>query len=53
MLCLGNMSKDFAINNMKKKRIKMKCKIFSVDLNSVDTNYNLDIHRNLMKGTKY
>ena len=26
-LCLGNISKDFTINNMKKSRIKMKCKI--------------------------
>ena len=27
-LCLGNISKDFTINNMGKNRIKRKCKIF-------------------------
>ena len=27
-LCLGNISKDFTINNMKKNRIKKKYKIF-------------------------
>ena len=27
-LCLGNVSKDFEINNMKKNRIKRSCKIF-------------------------
>ena len=26
--CLGNVSKDFTINNMKKNRIKEKCKFF-------------------------
>ena len=26
-LCLGNISKDFSINNMKKNRIKRNCKI--------------------------
>ena len=27
-LCLGNISKEFTINNMKKNRIKRNCKIF-------------------------
>ena len=27
-LCLGNISKDFTINNVKKNRIKRSCKIF-------------------------
>ena len=27
-LCLGNVSKDFTINNIKKNRIKRSCKIF-------------------------
>ena len=31
-LCLGNIPKDFTINNMK-NRIKRKCKIFSVNCN--------------------
>ena len=48
--CLGNASKDFTINNLKKKnRIKRICKIFSVDFNSIDTNDILGIHKYLMK----
>ena len=27
-LCLGNISKDFTINNLKRNRIKRSCKIF-------------------------
>ena len=35
-LCLDNVSKDFIINNMKKKkRIKKSCKIFSIDFNPI------------------
>ena len=36
-LCLGNIWKDFTINNMKKSRINRKC-IFFVDFNPVDAN---------------
>ena len=54
-LCLGNISKDFTINNMtkkkKKNRIKGIVKFFSVDYNPIDTNNILDIHKHLMKGT--
>ena len=50
-LCLGNISKDFTINSMKKNRIKKNVKYFSVDFNPIDTNDILDIHRYLMKGT--
>ena len=50
-LCLGNTSKDFTINNMKKKRIKKKYTFFSVDFNPIDINDILDIHKYLMKGT--
>ena len=51
-LCLGNISKDFTIYNMKKKnRIKRSCKFFSVALNPIDTNDILDIHKYLMKRT--
>ena len=42
-------SKDFTINNMKKNRIKTKCKYLSIDFNPIDTNNILDIHRHLMK----
>ena len=48
-LCLGNMSKDFTINNMKKNRSKGNCKIFCVAFNPIDTNDILDIHKYLMK----
>ena len=43
-LCLGNISKDFTINNMKKL-------VFSVDFNLIDTNDILDIHKHLIKRT--
>ena len=51
-LCLGNISKDFTINNMKNKTgLKGSAKAFSVDYNTIDTNDILDIHKYLMKGT--
>ena len=47
-LCLGNTSKDFTINNMKKtkqNRIKRSFNFFfvCVDFNPIDTNHILDI----------
>ena len=49
-LWLGNISKDFAINNMKKKTgLEGSVKFFSVDFNPIDTNDILDIHKYLMK----
>ena len=50
-LCLGNISKDFTINNMKKTGLKGVVKLFSLDFNPVDTNDILDIHKYLMKRT--
>ena len=47
-LCLGNISKDFTINNMKETGLKGFVKSFSVDFNPIDTNDVLDIHRYLM-----
>ena len=48
-LCLRNISKDFSINNMekrkKKNRPKRNWKSFSVNHNAIDTNKILDIHR--------
>ena len=38
---VGNVSKDFTINNMKKKaglKIKRSCKFFSADFNPIVTN---------------
>ena len=49
-LCLGNISKDFTINNMEKTGLKGSVKFLSVDFNPIDTNDILDIHRYLMKG---
>ena len=48
-LCLGNVSKDFTINNTKKKKkkktgLKVVVKFFSVAFNPIDTNDILDIH---------
>ena len=54
VLCLGYFSKDFAINNMKKKtRLKRVVKLFLVYFNHIDTNDTLDIHKYLMKITCY
>ena len=51
---LGNVSKYFTINNMKKKiGLKGIVQFFSVDFNPIDTNDILDIHESLMKGTLY
>ena len=48
--CLSNVSKDFTIDNMKKRnRIKRKHKFFSVDYRSINTNEILDIHIYLTK----
>ena len=44
-LCLGNISKDFTINNMKKTGLKGIVKLFSVDFNPTDTSDVLDIHK--------
>ena len=50
-LCLGNISKDFTINHMKKTGLKGIVTFFSIDFNSTDTKDILDIHKYLMKGT--
>ena len=49
-LCLGNISKDFTINNMTKTGLKGVVKFFSVDFNPIDNDI-LDIHKYLMKRT--
>ena len=48
-LCLGNISKDFAIDNIKKTGSQRNVDFFSVDYNVIDTNDILDIHRYSMK----
>ena len=50
-MCLGNISKDFTINNLKKKtKLKVSVKCFSFGFNPIDTNDILDNHRYLMTG---
>ena len=52
-LCLGNISKDFTIENMNKTGLKVVVKFFPVDFNAIDTNEISDIHKYLMKKTRY
>ena len=51
MQCLGNVSKDFTINNLKKSGLKGVVKFCSVDFSPTYTNDILDIHKYLMKRT--
>ena len=46
---LGNISKGFTINNMKKTGLKEVVNFFSVDFNPIDTYDILDIHKYLIK----
>ena len=51
-LCLGNVSKDFTTNNLKKKTgLKGVVKFFFVDFNPIDNNDIKDIHKYLMERT--
>ena len=43
--CLGNILKDFTIDNRKKTGLKEAGKVFSVNYNATDTNDILNIHR--------
>ena len=52
-LCLGNISKIFTINNIKKVGLKEVVKFFADDFNPVDNNHILDIHKYLMKKKEY
>ena len=49
LLCLGNVLKNFTINNMKKKGLKENVNFYSVDYRSTNTNKILDIYKWLMK----
>ena len=48
-LCLGKISKDFTVDNMKKTGLKGSVNFFSVDYRSINTNEMLDIYKYLMK----
>ena len=46
-LCLGNVSKDFSVDNMKETGLYVYVYAFSVDYNSIDLDNILDIHKYL------
>ena len=48
-LCLGNISTDWSVDNMKKAGLKGYVYDFSVDYNAIAVSDILDIHRYLMK----
>ena len=48
-LCLGNISKDWSLDNMKKARFNGYVYDFSVDYHATDLNNIKDIHKYLMK----
>ena len=50
-LCLGNVSKEFTINIMKKAGLKRVVTFLTADFNPIDNNDILDIHKYLMKRT--
>ena len=48
-LCLGNISKNFSVDNMKKTRLNGYVYDFSVDYDAIAVDDILDIHKYLMK----
>ena len=50
-LCLGNISKDFSVDNMKKTGIYGQIHEFSIDYDAIANDKILDIHKYLMKST--
>ena len=53
-LCLGNISKDWSLDNMKKKtEVNGYVYDFSVDYDATDVDDILDIHKYLMKKITY
>ena len=51
-LCLGNTSKDWSGDNMKKTRLKGCIYDFSVDYVAIEVSDILDIHKYLMEKNK-
>ena len=49
LLCLGNISKDCAIDNMKKTGLNGYISDFSVDYDAIAVDDLLDVHNYLMK----
>ena len=48
-LCLGNISKDFSVDNMKKTGLNGYVSDFSVDYDDIAVHDILDIHKYLME----
>ena len=48
-ICLGNISRDFTVDNMKKTELNGYVYDFSVDYNAIANDKILDIHKYLMK----
>ena len=48
-LCLGNISKDWSKDNMKRTGFNGYVYDFSIDYNATDVDDILDIHKDLMK----
>ena len=48
-LCLGNISKDWSVDNMKKNGFNGYVYDFSVDYNAIAVDEILDIHKYFMK----
>ena len=48
-LCLGNISKDWTVDNMKKAELNRYVYDFSVDYDAITVDDILDIHNYLMK----
>ena len=44
-MCLGSISKDFPVNNMKKTRLHGYVYDFSINFGSIDIDDILDIHK--------
>ena len=52
LLCLGNISKDWAVGNMKKANINRYFFDFSADYDAIAVDNIGDIHKHLMKKNK-
>ena len=48
-LCLGNISKDFSVDNMKKAGLYGNVYEFSIDYDAIANDKILDIHKYLME----
>ena len=53
LLCLGNISNDWAVDNMKKSGIKSYAYDFSVDYDAITVDDTLDTHKYLTKKKIY